>query len=270
MTRSDGLSASGDFNPRSREGSDRSAPSAPCKCLYFNPRSREGSDWVHAEGTQNCHEFQSTLPRGERQFPVSLLKPHQLFQSTLPRGERQITLLTITGNGQNFNPRSREGSDQSAPCGSFPASRFQSTLPRGERLEMMDAEMKERHISIHAPARGATGRKANSHATIINFNPRSREGSDKAAGTAGRWRVYFNPRSREGSDQECAELVNCFFYFNPRSREGSDLKLLMSVLGVRDFNPRSREGSDVAQSVGYGASAGFQSTLPRGERRCMG
>ena len=100
----------------------------------------------------------------------------------------------------------------------------------------------------------------------MNFNPRSREGSDYA------WGVYctawanFNPRSREGSDSfrriKKARCKN----FNPRSREGSDNSgwssfpfryisirapargATSSVSGnsslMKHFNPRSREGSD--------------------------
>ena len=99
-------------------------------------------------------QFQSTLPRGERPFrkpcrfttiTISIHAPargateraddHDLlpqFQSTLPRGERLCTYV-IPMDSRNFNPRSREGSDQI----------------RGARLIFSN-------ISIHAPARGAT------------------------------------------------------------------------------------------------------------------
>ena len=55
-------------------------------------------------------------------------------------------------------------------------------------------------ISIHAPARGATGSQSNSTAVAANFNPRSRKGSDKYM--LGRYILdgNFNPRSRKGSD----------------------------------------------------------------------
>ena len=56
---------------------------------------------------------------------------------------------------QNFNPRSREGSDDSCIIPIHIGLSFQSTLPRGERL-----------VSLMA------------HARFFNFNPRSREGSD--------------------------------------------------------------------------------------------
>ena len=78
---------------------------------------------------------------------------------------------------------------------------FQSTLPRGERLSSTWRAAWTRRISIHAPARGATGTEV-----IIrrsqrrNFNPRSREGSDIHHPSASQFHRNFNPRSREGSD----------------------------------------------------------------------
>ena len=54
------------------------------------------------------------------------------FQSALPRGERH----NFRGMGQwgdNFNPRSREGSDEDEHITPEQAHKFQSALPRGER-----------------------------------------------------------------------------------------------------------------------------------------
>ena len=79
---------------------------------YFNPRSREGSDKTGSFQNPVSHLFQSTLPRGERlhECPfinwlhiISIHAPargataicrrrgneEEAFQSTLPRGERQ-------------------------------------------------------------------------------------------------------------------------------------------------------------------------------------
>ena len=55
----------------------------------------------------------------------------------------------------DFNPRSREGSDGT----------------KGTRQMFVN-------ISIHAPAKGATGLHRNFLIRKRNFNPRSREGSD--------------------------------------------------------------------------------------------
>ena len=55
-----------------------------------------------------------------------------------------------------FNPRSREGSDIAIFISAMAILVFQSTLPRGERQKHDDRIISVRHISIHAPARGAT------------------------------------------------------------------------------------------------------------------
>ena len=120
----------------------------------FNPRSREGSDLCVGVPLTILFGFQSTLPRGERQLLSQIGRCTWVFQSTLPRGERRFTFAEQT-HKSDFNPRSREGSDQAssranivtgisihAPArGATIASirwttvnTFQSTLPRGERL----------------------------------------------------------------------------------------------------------------------------------------
>ena len=66
-------------------------------------------------------------------------------------------------------------------------------------------------ISIHAPARGATIIPAHPKLIIYNFNPRSREGSDKEQYSCNRSGDNFNPRSREGSDSNI--LQNNEFIF---------------------------------------------------------
>ena len=101
---------------------------------------------------------------------------------------------------------------------------------------------------------------------FLNFNPRSREGSDTEARRSTATTTDFNPRSREGSDGWALSALSIARNFNPRSREGSDCRragrtlpapisihapvkgatLLGGVMDTdpRDFNPRSREGSD--------------------------
>ena len=126
------------FNPRSREGSDHKCISSASKMRYFNPRSREGSD---IQPTRNKREtadkFQSTLPRGERRALLGTLTNdeqisiHAPARGATPFGRifrlfaaisihapaRGATddLLAFLGQDQDFNPRSREGSDGIAP-----------------------------------------------------------------------------------------------------------------------------------------------------------
>ena len=143
--------------------------------------------------------FQSTLPHGERRIgPLSASWSKQ-FQSTLPHGERRFFLSSFYPSNQNFNPRSRTGSDAAAdnrcarPANFNPRSRTGSDSRSG---------------SIRRP--------------FEYFNPRSRTGSDRCGNRAGRGQEYFNPRSRTGSDKIAGLHVRDVDDFNPRSRTGSD------------------------------------------------
>ena len=169
----------------------------------------------------------------------------------------------------DFNPRSREGSDNGTIDGALRTRRFQSTLPRGERRfcsvfisngsdfnprsrEGSDSDGRiacyVHEISIHAPARGATA---------IPFAI-SRHKSIS---------IHAPARGATYCTSCRSEIVS---NFNPRSREGSDDFIRSFVPLSRHFNPRSREGSDVAGLSTYINQIVFQSTLPRGERpRCL-
>ena len=98
----------------------------------------------------------------------------------------------------DFNPRSREGSDT-----------------------IYSQIFTTRRISIRAPARGAT-QQDQRDTQYRDFNPRSREGSDASNDGFMTIPDDFNPRSREGSDGSHHATECGFYHFNPRSREGSD------------------------------------------------
>ena len=98
----------------------------------------------------------------------------------------------------------------------------------------------------------------------------------------------FNPRSREGSDVKSAQCVSAIAAFQSTLPRRERPIALSAASGVSDFNPRSREGSDLqprcnavfaggisihapakgATPVPPRASSAalFQSTLPRRER----
>ena len=144
------------FNPRSREGSDQTQASGPVFLSDFNPRSREGSDMGGRDVALPLRNISIHAPaRGATHIHLILSKINPRFQSTLPRGERRLMIFTVSLELDNFNPRSREGSDGIiilfffGVCNFNPRSRegsdwtgwyaiavhekFQSTLPRGER-----------------------------------------------------------------------------------------------------------------------------------------
>ena len=122
------------------------------------------------------------------------------------------------------------------------------------------------------------------------FNPRAREGRDRA-GKHGRVVVGgFNPRAREGRDLPEFVMPTVWHCFNPRAREGRDTAEITATCSVLSFNPRAREGRDhrvqlynkgwrvSIHAPARGATIGtynlfgyvaFQSTRPRGARRRM-
>ena len=64
---------------------------------------------------------------------------------------------TMQSRTQNFNPRSREGSDVEIKACDYAHAIFQSALPRGERHgASVEYKPTMTTISIRAPARGAT------------------------------------------------------------------------------------------------------------------
>ena len=143
-------------------------------------------------------------------------------------------------------------------------------------------------ISIHAPAKGATKTSGLLSQDTLNFNPRSREGSDfippfnciskslfqstlprrerLRSWTPCLHHLDFNPRSREGSDW-FPLLVGMFhFNFNPRSREGSDLTYppVLRIVGISIHAPAKGATNKKLTMAEFDV---FQSTLPRRERR---
>ena len=187
-----------DFNPRSREGSGLNPPfSTACPKISIHAPAKGATI---KQLIQFCclKKFQSTLPRRERLLLKITHQHRHRFQSTLPRRERHKKSIKADLR-QNFNPRSREGSDTllsvavlnadisihapakgatKAVIKTTTAKKFQSTLPRRERLPASIVLGQYAQISIHAPAKGATPKCRNYITVTRNFNPRSREGSD--------------------------------------------------------------------------------------------
>ena len=78
----------------------------------------------------------------------------------------------------DFNPRSREGSDVGSPQGNR-YTRISIHAPaKGVTLSCKAIIAHRYTISIHAPAKGATQEHHRRWNAWLDFNPRSREGSD--------------------------------------------------------------------------------------------
>ncbi len=165
------------FNPRSREGSDHYFRRQFFRYADFNPRSREGSDVEIFENIAKEGRFQSTLPRRERlkmiadsekRVDISIHAPAKGATKTAPQNK-------LIWN--NFNPRSREGSDNNISTAFLNFFLFQSTLPRRERRKRRWTIMPSWRFQSTLPRRERLMYRFLGE-DVNYFNPRSREGSD--------------------------------------------------------------------------------------------
>ena len=93
--------------------------------------------------------------RGATQITIHAADEWVLFQSTLPRGERRYSGLKEYADKEDFNPRSREGSDALLHLLCIVVPDFNPRSREGSDLLALLIEALT-EISIHAPARGAT------------------------------------------------------------------------------------------------------------------
>jgi len=142
------------FNPRTREGCDHMPKTGTLRKKDFNPRTREGCDRECRSTRQNTRCISIHAPA--RGATLSWPLPGRVFFY--------------------FNPRTREGCDPRQGGWRNSNALFQSTHPRGVRPAMLIKIMTVSLISIHAPARGATGHLADGRQIQTDFNPRTREG----------------------------------------------------------------------------------------------
>ena len=85
----------------------------------------------------------------------------------------------------------------------------------------------------------------------LDFNPRSREGSDDVLSSNDFIFHDFNPRSREGSDYYSENPASDGTTFQSTLPRGERLLFRKSITSRHNFNPRSREGSDNVCSFLY-------------------
>ena len=77
-----------------------------------------------------------------------------------------------------FNPRTRTGCDKPRELLGITDLEFQSTHPHGVRHRARYLPLSRFHVSIHAPARGATDAVSIEVTCYASFNPRTRTGCD--------------------------------------------------------------------------------------------
>ena len=119
-----------------------------------------------------------------------------------------------------FNPRSHEGSDWLFDfiCGFCNISIHAPT--KGATYNY-SAVANIEVISIHAPTKGATANNPK-YALVMNFNPRSHEGSDHIHGVLSNTGCIFQSTLPRRERRLFVLWHILFINFNPRSHEGSD------------------------------------------------
>ena len=80
-------------------------------CRSFNPRSREGNDVDTAVTGYGKNQFQSTFPRGERHILLLLRLQCSAVSIHVPARGTTIKPFADLYFPVSFNPRSREGND---------------------------------------------------------------------------------------------------------------------------------------------------------------
>ena len=122
--------------------------------------------------------FQSALPRGERHRVHRRISSPKNFNPRSREGSDGL-VGSNSASDANFNPRSREGSDIRGLIEYDYIHRFQSALPRGERQGRPCQLLYVKGFQSALP-RGERRKVFLSDKIISDFNPRSREGSDKS------------------------------------------------------------------------------------------
>ena len=154
-----------DFNPRSREGSDCKSSKLMFSFSNFNPRSREGSDIIGLDYVPFPIGISIHAPaRGATIYLVMILFGKKISIHAPARGATRY-IQPVNRADRHFNPRSREGSDTTAPNPNNQTSDdFNPRSREGSDGKTRYVMEKYGYISIHAPARGAT---ANTHKQLI-------------------------------------------------------------------------------------------------------
>jgi len=124
--------------------------------ISFNPRTREGCDIYRHQTSWRRSWFQSTHPRGVRHYMGHQPASIRMFQSTHPRGVRRPAECRRLARHRGFNPRTREGCDSFSFISTPPPLSFNPRTREGCD-GVWSPKVRGLAVSIHAPARGATG-----------------------------------------------------------------------------------------------------------------
>ena len=275
------------FNPRPRTGGDVGPlPGFRGYEVSIHAPAREATD--PADLCDGPRWFQSTPPHGRRPAAdakkitdnvVSIHAPAREATDTEQPTTNRVPVsihapareATTVGPGKTtmtigFNPRPRTGGDKRPTCGICGTSGFNPRPRTGGDLRQTTTSSGWWSVSIHAPAREATGYPRNRRdATFVSIHAPAREATSGnsrcrrgryvsihapareatiASGCVSAALHCFNPRPRTGGDARSPLLSSAVCSFNPRPRTGGDLWGMQGDTVQDGFNPRPRTGGD--------------------------
>ena len=122
------------------------------------------------------------------------------------------------------------------------------------------------HVSIHAPARGATSAGDQRVGEDLTFQFTRPRGARQMRFTIKRLLPEFQFTRPHGARLSRTTRMTTACRFNSRAREGRDIALHPPCRMRSCFNSRAREGRDLHGVVGQDVERRFQFTRPRGTR----
>ena len=136
-----------------------------------------------------------------------LLTLSSRFQSALPRGERLVSVQIVILQLKISIRAPARGATSGTRQYTSRIHGFQSALPRGERHTRIACTRLTLKFQSALPRGERRAAQGSTPAAYMDFNPRSREGSDTVHSLTLTGRLHFNPRSREGSDTSVVDIV---------------------------------------------------------------
>ena len=232
--------------------------------VCFDPRPRAGGDGISKARISTRHVFRSTPPRGGRRA-ASASRPVVDVSIHAPARGATFARFPVSRHGKGFDPRPRARGRLVNEIAPVLMKAFRSTPPRGgdERHVLWKVA---KGVSIHAPARGATGPARELSARI--------DVSIHAPARGATWRkmygatlVEFRSTPRAGGDDMARirhDGANCF---DPRPRAGGDLRFRQTVASASRVSIHApARGATRRIAASRELPPMFRSTPPRGGR----
>ena len=181
--------------------------------------------------------FQSTRPRGARLLYVVALCQDERFQSTRPRGARRRR-QRWRGYRGSFNPRARAGRVYGA-CASELTRHVSIHAPARGALSLWLYRLATSLVSIHAPARGALDNKIPTAPAAVFQSTRPR-GARRLIVAPDGGRTRFNPRARAGRGRATCKYWSSYSFQStrPRGARSTSRSLMYWVCEFQSTRPR--------------------------------